>query len=74
MRSERIATWTSAEPVSPSERALSAMTSCLRSAVIYIGYLHAGVPRLSGEIENAVGFKPTGPQLTESDERPALKG
>ena len=31
-------------------------------------------PLSSGEIENAVGFQPAGPQLTESDEGLALKG
>src|SRR5690606_27782718 len=36
MRSVRIATWTSGEPVSPFARALSWMTSALRSAVIDI--------------------------------------
>src|SRR3546814_2929110 len=36
MRSVRIATWTSGEPVSLLSRALSLMTSALRSAVIDI--------------------------------------
>src|SRR5690606_15425895 len=36
IRSVRIATCTSGEPVSPSARACSLMTSCLRSAVIDI--------------------------------------
>src|SRR4051812_3532608 len=36
MRSDRIATWTSGEPVSPDFIAYSPMSTCLRSAVIDI--------------------------------------
>src|SRR5260370_4914947 len=39
MRSERIATCTSGEPVSPGLTAYSPMSVCLRSAVIDIGFL-----------------------------------
>src|SRR5881392_3762210 len=39
MRSERIATWTSGEPVSPGLTAYSPMSVCLRSAVIDIGFV-----------------------------------
>src|SRR5687768_1161269 len=38
MRSVRIATWTSGDPVSVAPRALSLMISCLRSAVTDIVY------------------------------------
>src|ERR1700693_428710 len=37
MRSERIATWTSGEPVSPDLTAYSPIRTCLRSGVIDIG-------------------------------------
>eukprot|EP00456_Euglypha_rotunda_P032455 TRINITY_DN2514_c0_g1_i7.p1 TRINITY_DN2514_c0_g1~~TRINITY_DN2514_c0_g1_i7.p1 ORF type:complete len:131 (-),score=11.05 TRINITY_DN2514_c0_g1_i7:37-429(-) len=45
MRSVRIATWTSGDPVSPLVRALSLMTSVLRSAVIdiYLFLEHHGL-------------------------------
>src|SRR5881396_4077519 len=39
MRSDRIATWTSGEPVSPDLTAYSPMSVCLRSAVIDIGFV-----------------------------------
>src|SRR5437764_7355080 len=39
MRSDRIATWTSGEPVSPDLTAYSPMSICLRSAVIDIGFV-----------------------------------
>src|SRR5438128_11283320 len=38
MRSDRIATWTSGEPVAPGLTAYSPMSVCLRSAVIDIGF------------------------------------
>src|SRR5947208_15799726 len=37
MRSDRIATWTSGDPVSPALTAYSPMSVCLRSGVIDIG-------------------------------------
>src|SRR6185437_11543993 len=50
MRSERMATWTSGEPVSPFLVAYSAINSCLRSGVI-IGHRVLKVGKLGkGEV------------------------
>src|SRR5579863_7179099 len=43
MRSERIATCTSGEPVSPGLTAYSPMSTCLRSAVIDIGFVPSAI-------------------------------
>src|SRR5580698_4111401 len=59
IRSERIATCTSADPVSASPRAWVRIRSALRSAVIDIGYLR------SGELKDPHGVEPTRTHLAE---------
>src|SRR2546421_77414 len=55
MRSLSTATWTSGEPVSPSLRAYSLMTSCLRGSVIDIGSLLSLVVQHTHRTKRAVG-------------------
>src|SRR5579872_3182813 len=55
MRSLRTATWTSGEPVSPSLRAYSLMTSCLRGSVIDIGSLLSLEVQHTHRTKGAVG-------------------
>src|SRR4051812_6148189 len=57
MRSVRIATWTSGEPVSPDFLPNVLMTSALRSGAIDIVYrlLTAGTADQPGQVEHALG-------------------
>src|SRR6185437_1784412 len=59
IRSDRIATCTSADPVSASPRAWVRISSALRSAVIDIGYLR------SGELKDPHGIEPSRTHLAE---------
>src|SRR6185503_19914000 len=69
MRSERIATCTSADPVSPSVRAWVLIRSALRSAIIDIGF-----SRICVQMEDTCRAQLPGPHLAERRRLAAGRG
>src|SRR5687767_7191355 len=71
MRSERMATCTSGEPVSPAFVPYSFINSCLRSVVIDIGHprnlVGDGPITAVGQIEHALGIESALVDLAERD-------
>src|SRR5215831_14502496 len=66
IRSDRMATWTSAEPVSPDLRAWVVISSALRSGVIDIGF--------SLKMEQAHGLESSSPHLAKRQRPARLRG